>query len=213
MDDQTIKETRAPKMRCLIMVPTRELCMQVCQHLTQISKAVGIRVVPIVGGISHQKQERLLSKHPPEIVVATPGRLWEMIREGQKHVSDFSSLKFLVLDEADRMVHQGHYEELTSVFQLVRQNCLHTDDVSKMKNADRLQTFVFSATLTLPSSMKKRLRKVGFSTYAMLECASITDYLFFVFILYSGWWWIQWWCDIRSSDGCCSVCLGETQNC
>ena len=138
--------------------------MQVCEHLTQISRSIGIRVVPIVGGISHQKQERLLSKHPPEIVVATPGRLWELIRDGQKHVSDFSCLKFLVLDEADRMVHQGHYEELTSVFQLVRQHCLSKDDTDgeKLKKADKLQTFVFSATLTLPSSMKKRLRKVGF---------------------------------------------------
>lgn len=136
-------------LKGLILVPTRELCMQVFKALDSISRNVGIRVVPIVGGISHQKQERLISKHPPEIVVATPGRYWELVSQGHRHINDYSALKFLVLDEADKMVQQGHFEELTSIFQLVS------------NSSAIFQTFVFSATLTLPSELKQRLRKGG----------------------------------------------------
>lgn len=136
-------------LKGLILVPTRELCMQVFKALDSISRNIGVRVIPIVGGISHQKQERLISKHPPEIIVATPGRYWELVRDGHKHLNDYSGLKFLVLDEADKMVQQGHFDELTSIFQLVS------------NSSAKFQTFVFSATLMLPSEMKKRLRKGG----------------------------------------------------
>ena len=83
--------------------------VQVCSHLQAVAKSCGIWVVPIVGGIAAAKQERMLKAHP-EIVVATPGRLWELMREGDPHLSDLSALSFLVLDEADRMVQQGHFE-------------------------------------------------------------------------------------------------------
>ena len=56
-----------------------------------------------------EKQERYL-KSRPEIVVATPGRLWELMHDGAEHLTDTQDLSFLVLDEADRMVQQGHYE-------------------------------------------------------------------------------------------------------
>ena len=60
-----------------------------------------------------EKQERYL-RGKPEVVVATPGRLWELMRDGAEHLTDMSDLSFLVLDEADRMVQQGHYEVLFS---------------------------------------------------------------------------------------------------
>ena len=45
-----------------------------------------------------------------QVVVATPGRLWELMQEGHAHLTDMSSLTFFVLDEADRMVQQGHFQ-------------------------------------------------------------------------------------------------------
>jgi superfamily II DNA/RNA helicase len=102
------------KLRALVLCPTRELAMQVAAHMTAIAKPLGVRVVSIVGGVSAQKQERLLSYRPP-VLVATPGRLWDVMRRGGPHVSDLTGLAFLVLDEADRMVKQGHYEELTHI--------------------------------------------------------------------------------------------------
>lgn len=89
----------------LIMCPA----WQVCQHLEAIAKPAGVAVVPILGGMAMQKQARLLSYRPP-VVVATPGRLWELMRDGQEHLTDLAGLSFLVLDEADRMLQQGHFQ-------------------------------------------------------------------------------------------------------
>ena len=61
------------------------------------------QIVPVVGGLALPKQARLLS-YKPEIVVGTPGRLWEVISGGHAHFKQLGTLKFLVIDEADRMV-------------------------------------------------------------------------------------------------------------
>ncbi len=80
-----------------------------CEHLQALAKGCGIWVVPVVGGLAAPKQERLL-KRGPEIVVATPGRLWEVLRNAWPGISDVRRLTWLVLDEADRMVQQGHFQ-------------------------------------------------------------------------------------------------------
>ncbi len=64
---------------------------------------------PSWGGISPAKQARLLGRQP-QVIVATPGRLWELMRLGEPHLADLSQVAFLVLDEADRMVQQGHFQ-------------------------------------------------------------------------------------------------------
>ncbi|GAX73897.1 hypothetical protein CEUSTIGMA_g1347.t1 [Chlamydomonas eustigma] len=203
-------DPHAGKLRALILAPTRELALQVSQHLQAIGKECGVRVVAIVGGLAQVKQERLL-RGLPEVVVATPGRLWELMREGHSHLTDLSHLSFLVLDEADKMVQQGHFQELNGILDLVPhpgeakketydadfeeafQQDIQRDreDVTgdeeaimdegevgpgvsgqvpeeKTIRGDKrkghqhvLQTFVFSATLTLPGDKRKRLRKGG----------------------------------------------------
>ena len=108
-------DRRRKALRALIVAPTRELAMQVCEMLKQVAKYSGVDVVPVVGGMSLQKQERLL-KRRPEIVVATPGRLWELMHQhGHEHFVDLGRLSFLVLDEADRMVERGHFAELANI--------------------------------------------------------------------------------------------------
>ena len=102
-------------LRALILAPTRELAMQVCDMLKAVAKHTDVDVVPVVGGMSLQKQERLLRRRP-EIVVATPGRLWELMhQQGHEHFVDLGRLNFLVLDEADRMVERGHFRELHDI--------------------------------------------------------------------------------------------------
>ena len=81
------------------------LSAQVCEHLQALGKPAGIRVAPLVGGIAPVKQERLL-RAAPQVVVATPGRLWDLMRHGQPHLTQLDSLSFFVLDEADRMMQQ-----------------------------------------------------------------------------------------------------------
>lgn len=61
------------------------LLFQVTDHLKAVANGTDVRVVPIVGGMSTEKQERLLKKRP-EIIVGTPGRLWELMSGGDKHL-------------------------------------------------------------------------------------------------------------------------------
>ena len=67
-------------VQALILTPTRELAIQIKEHLQVCCKHQKTKIVAVVGGISQQKQERLLKKNP-EIVVATPGRLMQLIEE------------------------------------------------------------------------------------------------------------------------------------
>ena len=84
------------------MTPTRELALQVAKMLADVAIYTGIQIAAIVGGMSKQKQERVLKKQP-EIIVPRQ-RLWELIRDGEKHLTSLERLTFLTLDEADRMV-------------------------------------------------------------------------------------------------------------
>lgn len=63
-----------------------------CSNFNPISIYSGIKVATIVGGMAHVKQERLL-RGGPEIVVATPGRLWELINQGQPHLQQLDTVK------------------------------------------------------------------------------------------------------------------------
>ncbi|XP_035218253.1 ATP-dependent RNA helicase DDX24-like isoform X4 [Stegodyphus dumicola] len=103
-------------------------------------------VASVVGGLAPEKQRRILKKSP-DIIVATPGRLWEMMEEDESHLSHLSSVRYLVIDEADRMVEKGHFAELTQIIAIINGN----------KNNKKRQTFVFSATLTLVHDVPKRL--------------------------------------------------------
>ncbi|XP_056332664.1 ATP-dependent RNA helicase DDX24 isoform X1 [Danio aesculapii] len=132
----------------LVLTPTRELAVQVKHHIDAVAQFTGIKTAIVVGGMAPQKQHRVLMRRP-EIIIATPGRLWEMIREKHPHLQDLRQLRCLVLDEADRMVEKGHFAELESLLEL-----LNTSQFSS-----RRQTFVFSATLTLVHSLPSRLQQ------------------------------------------------------
>ncbi|KNC77192.1 hypothetical protein SARC_10340, partial [Sphaeroforma arctica JP610] len=95
----------------LVICPTRELAMQVKDHLSSLTKGTKVKVVAIVGGIAPEKQERQLG-YKPEVVVATPGRFWELMRTSNAHLNALEYLKFMVVDEADRLVEKNHYAEL-----------------------------------------------------------------------------------------------------
>ncbi|XP_064388325.1 ATP-dependent RNA helicase DDX24-like [Halichondria panicea] len=139
----------------LILTPTRELAMQVHAHISSVSRFTGIKVCTVVGGMATEKQERLL-KQRPQIVVATPGRLWKLMSDGDPHLCNHDDLRFLVLDEADRMVEYGHYRELGNI--LDRLNGARVRGQYKVKGRDR-QTLVFSATLAIPRRSTERKKK------------------------------------------------------
>lgn len=175
------KVASAGLLRALIITPTRELALQVTDHLKEAARHSNFRVVPIVGGMSSEKQERLL-KTRPEIVVGTPGRLWELMSGGDTHLVELHSLSFFVLDEADRMIENGHFHELQSIVDMLPMASKSTDDDSqKSQNCETVssvqrkkrQTFVFSATIALSADFRKKLKRGSQKSKANDELNSI----------------------------------------
>ncbi|BCL75452.1 RNA helicase [Jeongeupia sp. HS-3] len=116
--------------RVLVLTPTRELAEQVAKVATQFTRRIPrCKVVCIVGGTPYPIQHKQLSQ-PVEVVVATPGRLMDLMRSGR---IDFRRLELLVLDEADRMLDMGFIDDIEAI-------------VADLP-AER-QTALFSATLS-----------------------------------------------------------------
>lgn len=112
----------------VILVPTRELAVQVCEDLAPLAQAKKIQVVSVFGGAPISKQAQALRQ--AAIVVATPGRLEDLIRSRKV---DLRAVQMLVLDEADRMLDMGFQPQVDAI-------------VAKLPRGKR-QTLLFSATL------------------------------------------------------------------
>ena len=99
------------KVKALIMCPTRELAMQVAAELTELAKYRQVLVTAIYGGASMKVQEDALDEGSA-IIVGTPGRVYDHIQRKNMKLGDCA---FAVLDEADEMLNQGFYEEVTRI--------------------------------------------------------------------------------------------------
>lgn len=96
----------------LILSPTRELCLQIASELKNYAKYLSkVNVVAVYGGASIEEQARSLKKGA-QIIVATPGRMQDMIR---RNFVDISHINYCVLDEADEMLNMGFYEDITAI--------------------------------------------------------------------------------------------------
>lgn len=115
-------------IRCVVMVPTHELAIQVTEVFEQLGKGTSVEVIGIYGGVNHDLQIDTL-KQGVDIVVATPGRLFDLKSQGYLSLS---SVEILVLDEADHMLELGFYHDMV---QLIR-------NVPRKR-----QTLFFSATI------------------------------------------------------------------
>lgn len=121
-------KTKPARMRCLILTPTRELASQIDENLKIYAKGLGLKSFVIFGGVSSKPQIEALVKGM-DIIVATPGRLLDLMGEG--HVL-FDQLEYFVLDEADRMLDMGFINDVKKII--------------KMLPVKR-QTILFSATM------------------------------------------------------------------
>ena len=136
----------------MILSPTRELAHQLSAHLADLcsgTNPVGPQIVTLTGGLSMQKQQRLLAN--ADIIIGTPGRLWEVIRDGQGLLPWLKQVKFLVVDEADRLLSEGHFKEVEEILNSLDRAAEDAYDVegqsSHISNGkDQRQTLVFSAT-------------------------------------------------------------------
>lgn len=126
-------------VQALILCPTRELCMQITKDLLSYAKYIPeIMIVPVYGGASIEQQFKSLAKKP-QIIVATPGRLQDMIRRNR---IDFSNVQWMVLDEADEMLDMGFQEDVDAILEYM----------PEQKN-----TLLFSATM--PAEVEQILNK------------------------------------------------------
>ena len=125
----------------LVMSPTRELAIQIKDHLEAVvppEYSQQIKIAALVGGMSIQKQIRLLS-YKPTIIVATPGRLWELMSEHMDTylLKSLPMIDVLVLDEADRMIADGHFKELHHILAHVYTNRVAIKNDRKKKQSGK----------------------------------------------------------------------------
>ncbi|PXY45920.1 DEAD/DEAH box helicase [Flavobacterium hydrophilum] len=115
--------------QALVLSPTRELCLQITNELKNYSKyEKGINVVAVYGGASITEQARDI-KRGAQIIVATPGRMQDMINRGLVNIKN---IDYCVLDEADEMLNMGFYEDIVSILS---------------DTPDEKSTWLFSATM------------------------------------------------------------------
>ncbi|MFT3753305.1 MAG: DEAD/DEAH box helicase [Paludibacter sp.] len=117
------------QVQALVLAPTRELCIQISNDLKNYSKNIrGLRVVPVYGGEDIRTQLKQLDQ-TPQIIVATPGRLIDLIERGKV---ELGAIDFLVLDEADEMLNMGFKEDIETILE---------------RTPETRRTMLFSATM------------------------------------------------------------------
>lgn len=107
------------KTQVLVLSPTRELCRQITQDLKNYSKYIeGVKIVAVYGGAGIEQQIKALRK-TPQIIVATPGRMLDLLK---RKAADISGIHTLILDEADEMLNMGFKEELDGILESAPEN-------------------------------------------------------------------------------------------
>ncbi|MBC7003272.1 DEAD/DEAH box helicase [Photobacterium sp. BZF1] len=123
------KTQRKKRIRALILVPTRELAVQVEEKITLYSKHLGLTSLAMYGGVDEKEQKQRLIDGV-DVLVATPGRLLDMYGKRAVH---FEEVEMLVLDEADRMLDMGFIDDINKIIDRL---------------PEELQFLLFSATLS-----------------------------------------------------------------
>jgi ATP-dependent RNA helicase DeaD len=122
-------DLNSKKTQGLILSPTRELCMQITNELKQYSKYYqNLNTVAVYGGASITDQARQIKKGA-QIIVATPGRMKDMI---QRNIIDIKNISICILDEADEMLNMGFFEDIKEILS---------------HSSDQKNTWLFSATM------------------------------------------------------------------
>ena len=129
---------RSPGIKCLVMVPTRELTLQIGEVFATLSKHTKVKTFPLVGGVEQDPQIKKL-QDGIDILITTPGRMFDLIHQGHLQLGRIDTL---VLDEADHMLDLGFIEDIKAV---------------KRRLTRRHQTLFFSATIN------QEIKKLAFS--------------------------------------------------
>jgi ATP-dependent RNA helicase DeaD len=145
--------TKGIATQAIILVPTRELCVQVDAELKRLGQHTPIRMVPVYGGQKIMAQMKFL-KHGPEILVGTPGRVMDLL---ERRIINFNNIRFVVLDEVDRMLDIGFRDDIKRILSKVkgvRRNDERDEGQNDEGNGDQQggarahQTMFVSATIS-----------------------------------------------------------------
>lgn len=128
---QKLSNHKGDRARALIMTPTRELAIQICDNMKLYGKYLDLRIVSIFGGVNQEKQVEELEAGA-DIIVATPGRLMDLMKQ---EWIQLDQIEMLVLDEADRMLDMGFVLDIRSIVRKCPKDC---------------QKLMFSATMPKP---------------------------------------------------------------
>ncbi|KAJ7172569.1 P-loop containing nucleoside triphosphate hydrolase protein [Mycena filopes] len=146
----------------LILAPTRELAQQIESEARKFATPLGFKCVSIVGGRAVEEQQFNL-REGAEIIIATPGRLKDVI---ERHVLVLSQCRYVVMDEADRMVHLGFEVDLTFILDALPAETMQGEDAGEQMDVDgetmikrgrTRVTTLFSATM--PPAVERLARK------------------------------------------------------
>jgi ATP-dependent RNA helicase RhlE len=125
-----IKYAQGDEPRAVVLAPTKELTIQLSEHADQLAKYTDIRILPLFGGVGVKSQIEGIRKGV-DILIATPGQFMDIYLRGELPVKQ---IKFLVLDEADRMMDMGFMRQLRKIFEVIpnkRQNLLFSATFSE----------------------------------------------------------------------------------
>ena len=115
-------------IRCLVMVPTHELAIQISEVFNKLAENTGIKILGLIGGVEQTPQINLLKKGI-DVLIATPGRMFDLSSQGHIY---FDNIEILILDEADHMLEAGFIHDMRQLM---------------AKLPRRKQTLFFSATI------------------------------------------------------------------
>ena len=125
-----VKYAQGDEPRAVILAPTKELTIQIAEHAAQLAKYTDLRILSLYGGIGPKTQIEML-RQGIDIIIATPGRFTELYQKGELFTKQ---IKFLVLDEADRMMDMGFMGQLRKILEVLplkRQNILFSATFSE----------------------------------------------------------------------------------
>jgi ATP-dependent RNA helicase DDX24/MAK5 len=161
----------------LILAPTRELAHQITTHIKNLCSGMPSSpyICSVTGGLSVEKQQRQLKK--AEIVIGTPGRLWEVISGSNVLLDGFKNIRFLVVDEADRLLSEGHFKEAEEILKALDRDTTNEEDDEDSDDEEgsksTRQTLVFSATFN--KALQQKL--AGKGKYELMDEAQSMEYL------------------------------------
>ena len=177
---QARKSLREVSPTSLILTPTRELAHQLSKHFENLVENAGERprIATITGGLSIHKQQRQLIG--ADIIIGTPGRLWEVMNDSQDLINGLKRIEFLVVDEADRLLSEGHFEEVEEILDILDRKVVDEEQGFISENLDSSrpsrQTLIFSATFHKGLQLKLASRKY-FDGGELLTDKQSMDYL------------------------------------